>query len=83
MLLLELEWRQVVQAAVRPDGVEVKAPGFDNDLRLGRRSEPVDAQALVAELAIEALVVGVLPTANALGLKIPQTILLQAARVIE
>jgi len=35
MLLLELERRQVVQAAVRSDGVEVKAPGFDDDLGLG------------------------------------------------
>ena len=38
MLLLELERRQVVQAAVRSDGVEVKAPGFDDDLGLGARA---------------------------------------------
>ena len=61
MLLLELEWRQVVQAAVRADGVEVEAPGFDDDLRFCARSEPLDAQTLVAQLAVEALVVGVLP----------------------
>jgi len=50
MLLLELERRQVVQAAVRPDSVEVKAPRFDDDLCLRARAEPLDAQALVAEL---------------------------------
>jgi len=49
MLLLELERRQVVQAAVWPDGVEVKAPGFDDDLGFCARSEPLDAQAFVAE----------------------------------
>lgn len=61
MLLLELEGRQVVQSAVRPDGVEVTAPSFDDDLCFGARAEPLDAQALVAELAVEAFVVGVLP----------------------
>ena len=38
MLLHELERRQVVQAAVRSDGVEVKAPGFDDDLGVGAPS---------------------------------------------
>src|SRR5476649_1681094 len=61
MLLLELQRRQVVQAAVGSNGVEVKAPGLYDDLGFGTRSEPLDAQALVAQLAIEALVVGVLP----------------------
>jgi hypothetical protein len=61
MQLLELERRQGVQAAVWSDGVEVKAPGFDDDLGRGARAEPLDAQAFVAELAVEALVVGVLP----------------------
>jgi hypothetical protein len=59
--MLELEWRQVVQAAVRPDSIEVTAPGFDDDLCLCTRSEPLDAQAFVAQLAVEAFVVGVLP----------------------
>ena len=39
MLLHELERRQVVQAAVGSDGVEVKAPGFDDDLGFGSRSD--------------------------------------------
>ena len=47
MLLLELERRQVVQAAVGSDGVEVTPPGLDDDLGFGARSEPLDAQALV------------------------------------
>jgi hypothetical protein len=32
----------------------VKAPGFDDDLGFCARSEPLDAQALVAQLAVEA-----------------------------
>jgi hypothetical protein len=55
MLLLELERRQVVQAAVRSDGIEVKPPSLDDDLGLGARSKPLDAQAFVAELAVQAL----------------------------
>ena len=35
--------------------VEVLAPGFDDDLGLGARPEPLHAQALVAELAVEML----------------------------
>jgi hypothetical protein len=55
MLLLELERPQVAQAAVRADRVEVKTPGFDDDLGLGARAEPFDAQALVAQAPVEAL----------------------------
>ena len=60
MLLLELERRQVVQAAVGSDGVEVTPPGLDDDLGFGARSEPLDAQALVAQAPVEALVGSVL-----------------------
>ena len=34
--------------------IEVLAPGFDDDLGFATRPEPLHAQALVAELAIEA-----------------------------
>ena len=34
--------------------IEVLAPGFDDDLGLGAREKPFGAQALVAELAVEA-----------------------------
>ena len=61
MLPLELDRGQVVQAAVRAHGVVVVPSGLDHDLGFGARAEPLQAQALVAELAIEALVVGVLP----------------------
>ena len=37
-----------------------KAPGFDDDLGFGARAEPPDVQVFVAELAVEALDVGVL-----------------------
>jgi len=50
LLLLELERRQVVQAAVRSYCLEVKPPSLDDDLRLGARAEPLDAQALIAVL---------------------------------
>ena len=41
--------------------VEVPPPVFDHDLRLGARPEPFEAQALVAELAVEALRDAILP----------------------
>jgi len=46
---------------MRPHLVVVAAPRFDDDLRLGPRAEPFEAQALVAELAVEALARAVLP----------------------
>ncbi len=60
-LLFELRWRQVLQAALRPGLVVVLAPGLDDDLGFAARAEPFDGQALVAELAVEALVGAVLP----------------------
>lgn len=59
--LLELRRGQVLQAAVRPDLVVVLTPGLDDDLGLATRAEPLDGQALVAKLAVEALVGAVLP----------------------
>jgi len=41
--------------------VEVPAPGFDDDPGLGARPEPLHAQALVAELAVETFQRAVLP----------------------
>ncbi len=46
---------------MRAHFVVVAAPGFDDDLGLGAREDPFDAQAFVAELAIEALRHPVLP----------------------
>jgi hypothetical protein len=41
--------------------IEVLAPGFDDHFGLGARPEPLHAQALVAELAVEAFQRAVLP----------------------
>ena len=40
---------------MRADFVEVPPPLFDQNLRLGARTKPFEAQTLVAELAVEAL----------------------------
>jgi hypothetical protein len=61
MLLLELVRGQVVESAVRAHGVVVAAPSLDHDLGLGARAELLERQALVAQLAVEALVAAVLP----------------------
>ena len=61
MLRLELAGRQVVEAHVGSDGVVVMSPGFDQDLGLGAGAKPLDAQAFVAELAVERLAGSVLP----------------------
>ena len=41
--------------------VEVSPPFFDQNLRLGARTKPFEAQTLVAELAVEALRDAILP----------------------
>lgn len=61
MLLFELLGGQVVQPRMRPDGVVVHPLSLDHHLRFGAVAESLDAQALVAELPVEALVVAVLP----------------------
>jgi hypothetical protein len=61
MLVLELRGRQVLQAAVRSNGVVVATPVLDHDLGLGARAEPLDAPALVAQSAFEAVAGSVLP----------------------
>jgi len=46
---------------MRSHGIVVPTPHFDDHLRLASTAEPLDAQAFVAEPAIEALVGAVLP----------------------
>ena len=56
-----------MQAAVGTYLVVVIAPGFDQDSGFAARTEPLDGQTLVAELAVEALVGAVLPRLAALS----------------
>ena len=53
--------RQIGEARLRSDVVVVPPPGLDDHLRLGARAEPFEAQAFVAELAVEALAGGYEP----------------------
>ena len=46
---------------MRPHVIVMAPPDFDEDARFGAAAKPFHAQALVAELAVEALVVAVLP----------------------
>ena len=46
---------------MRTNLVVVKTPGFDDGLGFGSGAEPLHAQALVAELAVEALADAILP----------------------
>ena len=43
------------------DGVEVPSPSLDQDLGFSQIFEELDVQQLVAQLAVKALVVAVLP----------------------
>ena len=52
---LELDRGEILEARMRTDLVVVAVPGFDHDARLGSASEPLERQALVTELAVEAL----------------------------
>lgn len=60
MLRRELRWRHPPAAAVRPNLVVVDPPARALDARLLQALKPMLVQALVAELAVEALDVGVL-----------------------
>src|SRR5450830_469813 len=60
MQLGELGWRHAVAATVRPALVVVLPPGGDGRPGLHQRLEPLLVEALVPELAIEALDVAVL-----------------------
>jgi len=46
---------------MRPIMVEVVTPGLDHDAGLFAAAEPLEGQALVAELSVEALIGPVLP----------------------
>ena len=54
-------WGLVAQGCVRTDGVVVLPPSFDQHLGLSEIVEQLHVQQLVAELAIEALVIAILP----------------------
>jgi hypothetical protein len=58
--------RSVAQGAVRPDLVVVASPSLDQHFRLLQRVEGLGVEKLVPELAVEALVVAVLPGAAGL-----------------
>src|SRR5215469_10711215 len=58
---------------MRPDGVVMAAPGFDQDLGLLQRREDFPAQKFVAQLAVEGLVVAVFPWAAGFDVKCPDT----------
>jgi len=53
--------RAVVETRMRPYVIVMAPPDFDEDSSFGAAAEPFHAQAFVAELAVEALVVAVLP----------------------
>src|SRR6516225_6288717 len=57
----ELVRRQIRQARVRSHFVEMALPRFDDDLGLGSRAEPFEAEAFIAELAVETLGDAILP----------------------
>lgn len=61
MVLLELVGCEVSQAAVGPHRVVVVAPSLDDYCGLLARSEPLQREALIAQLAVEALISPVLP----------------------
>ena len=46
--------RQIAEARMRAHRVEVRSPALDNHLRFGTRAEPFEAEALIAEFAVEA-----------------------------
>src|SRR5262249_51138173 len=70
--LSELSRRPVAQAAVRPPHVVVQAPGFEDDRRLTPTHEESQVQALIPQLPVEALAVGVLPGAARIDVTRPR-----------
>jgi hypothetical protein len=57
---------------MRPDVVVVPTPAFDQDARLSAAAEPLDGQALVAELAVEVLVSSRSPLTKTLSAAAPR-----------
>src|SRR5208283_1939254 len=55
-----------IQRAVGTHAVVVTPPGFDQDLGLGQAEEDLAVEQLIAQLAVEALAVAVLPGAAGL-----------------
>src|ERR1700693_4543326 len=53
--------RQIAEARMRTHLVIMPPPGLDDHPRLGAGTEPFEAEAFVAELAIEALYDAILP----------------------
>ena len=53
--------REPTEGAVRSVGVVLDPPGFDNDLGFEERAELFDVQEFIADAAVEAPDVGVLP----------------------
>lgn len=58
--------RSVAQGAVRPDRIVVAPPALDQKLCLLQRIEDFPVQQFVPQLAVEALVVAILPRAAGL-----------------
>jgi len=73
----ELCGRDATAAAVRPDLVVIPAPSIDHVAGLGKRREPVLIEALIAELAVEALDVAVLHGAARLDQQVRDAVLLR------
>src|SRR5205823_13908159 len=62
----ELVGREVTEARMRAHFVVVLPPRFDDHLGLGARTEPLEAQALVAKLTVEAFRDAILPRLSGL-----------------
>ena len=79
MQLGELRWGYAPAAAVRPDLVVVLTPCLDGCLCLMQVLEPLLVQALVPELAVEALDVAVLHRSSGLNEDVPDAVSLRPA----
>jgi hypothetical protein len=55
-----VKWGVLLEATMGQNGVPVGTPGIDDLLGVGERLKPVEAEALVPELAVEALDEGLL-----------------------
>src|SRR3546814_2436368 len=57
---LRRRW-SIPERAVRPDGVVMSPPGFDQDAGLGERVEYLAIEQFIAQRPVEALAVSILP----------------------
>ena len=69
MLLLELQGRQVRETGMGTYGVVVLAPGFDDDGSFASAAEPLQVQALIAQLSVEGFVSAILPGASRINVR--------------